>query len=162
MEDYSQLRALTERISKQIEDFYNGDLWVTDNLYTKILSLSSEVVFKRIGGHTHSIAEQLAHIIAWRNFGVQKLTGNDSFNIEDNTLSDWPTSVEWDLLKKQFKTCHYELLMAIKNFPVEKWNAIVPGRSYSFIYLINGIVEHDYYHYGQIGCVLAAIEKAAV
>lgn len=159
MENNNELKALTKRVLKQLSDFYNGDLWVTDNLYTKIFSLSSPDAFKKVKEHNHTIAQQVTHIIAWRNFGVQKLNGNDQFDIEDNSFSDWPEPDDWNIIKKEFESCHNNLISAIKNFPDEKWNLTVPGRSYSFLFLINGIVEHDYYHYGQIGSVLATIKK---
>jgi uncharacterized damage-inducible protein DinB len=159
MENNNELKAIVRSVLKQLSDFYNGDLWVTDNLTKKVFSHSSSLVMKKVNGHTHSIAEQVAHIIAWRNFGVQKLTGNSNFDIEDNSPADWPEPVEWDAVQKEFETCHQNLLAAIKNFPDEKWHSTVPGRSYSFIYLINGLVEHDYYHYGQIGVLLSALKK---
>ena len=159
MESNNGLKAIIDRVSKQLSDFYNGDLWVTDNLQKKIFSLAPGVALKKVMGHSHSIAEQIGHITAWRNFGVQKLTGNNKFDIEDNSAEDWPEPVNWDTTRKEFETIHQNLLTALKNFPIEQLHTMVPGRNYSFTFLINGIVEHDYYHYGQIGSVLAAIRK---
>ncbi|MDQ6764084.1 MAG: DinB family protein [Bacteroidota bacterium] len=159
MENKNKLAALAERVTKQLSDFYNGNLWVTENLEKKIFSLSADVTMKKVQGNTHSIAELVCHIIAWRNFGLQKLIANSAYDIEDNSAADWPLPVDWDSVRKEFDLCHHDLLNAIKSFPAEKLNATVPGRSYSFLYLINGIVEHDYYHYGQIGSVLSAIKK---
>ncbi len=156
MEIDIEIKALTERVIKQLNDFYNGDSWVTDNFEKKVFSLSPAVALKKVHGHSHSVAELVSHIIAWRNFAVQKLSGNNNFDIRDNSTADWPVAVDWIDTCKEFEACHNNLLAAIKNFPVEQWLTKVPGRNYSFVYLINGIVEHDYYHYGQIGSVLAA------
>ena len=157
--DNNNLRILTENIIKQLDDFNNGNSWVTDKLGKNVFSISPSITFKKVASHTHSVAEQLAHIVAWRNFAVQKLTGNNNFNIEDNSAADWPEPPEWNTLGKEYETCHQNLLEAIKNFPVEQLSSKVPGRSYSFMYLINGIVEHDYYHFGQINSLLAAIKR---
>lgn len=159
MESINELKAVINRASKQLSDFYNGDLWVTDNLQKKVFSLAPGEALKKVAGHSHSIAEQIGHITAWRNFAVQKLTGNNKFNVEDNSAEDWPEQVDWDMARKDFETIHQNLLTALKNFPIEQLHTTVPGRDYSFTFLINGIVEHDYYHYGQIGSVLAAIKK---
>jgi uncharacterized damage-inducible protein DinB len=159
MENNNELKALIKRVLKQLNDFYNGDSWVTDKLGINVFSHTPAVAFKKVSGHSHSVAQQVAHINAWRNFGVQKLTGNDNFNIEDNSPGDWPEPVDWNVIKKEFETCHQNLIAAITKFPDEKWHSTVPGRSYSFLYLINGIVEHDYYHFGQINVLLAAIRK---
>ena len=159
MENIVELKALTERIIQQLNNFYNGNSWVTDNFQKKILSLPGDVAMKKVPGNTHSIAALVCHINAWRNFVLQKLTGSDDYDIEDNSLADWPVPVEWDAVCKEFEACHFDLIKAIKTFPAEKLNDTVSKRSYSFIYLLNGIVEHDYYHYGQIGAVLAAIKN---
>ncbi len=159
MENINELKALIERVVKQLSDFYDGKSWVTDNFKKKILSLSDDIAMNKVQGNTHSIAALVCHINAWRNFGLQKLTGNDGYDIEDNSAADWPSPTDWSVVCKEFETCHGDLINAIKSFPVEKLNDTVPGRSYSFIYMLNGIVEHDYYHYGQIGAVLAATKN---
>lgn len=159
MENIIELKALTERVVKQLSDFYDGNSWVTENIKKKIFSLSNDVAMKKVQGNTHSIAELVCHTNSWRNFVLQKLTGNDSYDIEDNSAADWPSPPDWNTICKEFETCHLDLINAIKSFPVEKLNDTVPGRSYSFIYMLNGIVEHDYYHAGQMGSVLAAIRN---
>ncbi len=98
-------------------------------------------------------------MLAWRNFVLQKLTGNDDFDIIDNSLDDWPEVNDWETLVKKFDECHFNILQAIQKFPPEKWDYKVPLRDYTFMYLINGILEHDYYHYGQIGSILAEITR---
>ncbi len=155
----NNLKVLKESILKQLDDFNNGKSWVTDKLGKKVFSHLPLVGFKKLDNYTHSVAEQLAHIIAWRNFAVQKLTGNDHFNIEDNSPAEWPEPTDWNTLGKEYEICHQNLSDAIKDFPVEQLNSKVPGRNYSFIYLIKGIVEHDYYHFGQINSLLAAIKR---
>ncbi len=159
MENKNELKALTERIVKQLGDFYNGENWVSENLENKIFSLLPSVAFTKVNGHSHSIAELVCDIISWRNFVIQKLTGNDAYDIEDNSLIDWAAPSDWYVVRKEFDASHHNLLKSIAEFDIDKWHTKVPGRNYSFLYLINGIVEHDYYHYGQISSVLAAIKK---
>jgi len=161
MEHNSEIKAVVERFKTQLTDFYTGDSWVTDNFSEKVLSIEPGEALKKIQGHNHSIIELVGHIIAWRNFALQKLTGNDDYDVENNSAVDWPAPDDWDVIRREFEVCQKNLFTAIENFPVDRWNNIVPGRNYSFIYLITGIIQHDYYHYGQIGSVLAAIKKNA-
>lgn len=159
MENRMELNAVKGRVIQQLNAFYDGDLWVTHNFKSRIFSLSSDEANKTLPGNTHSIAQLTAHMIAWRNFGLQKLTGNNDFDIEDNTPGDWPVAGDWMMLLQEFEACHANLVSAIQEFPVGKLHATVPGRDYTFLFLLNGIVEHDYYHYGQIGSVLAGINR---
>lgn len=157
--DNNYLSAINDSVLKKLDDFNNGNSWVTDKLGKNVFSNSPSVAFKSVDNYSHSVAEQLSHIIASRNFAVQKLTANDDFNIEDNSPADWHRPSEWNALSREYESCHQNLLAAIKNFPVQQLTSKVPGRSYSYMYLINGIVQHDYYHFGQINSLLAAIKK---
>jgi len=159
MEENKEIKSVVENLLKQLDGLYNGKSWVTDKIGKNIFSQADSVAYKKVAGHSHSVAGLVVHIIAWRNFGVQKLTGNDDFDIEDNFLQDWPEPQDWPAIQNNFEVCHQNLLTAIQNFPVERWHSIVPLRSYSFLYLINGILEHDYYHFGQINVLLAAIRS---
>jgi uncharacterized damage-inducible protein DinB len=156
--DNNEIKVVVERAKTQLTDFYNGDSWVTDNFNTKVLSIEPFEALKKIQGHNHSVAQLVGHINAWRNFALQKLTGNNDYDIDDESTENWPEPNDWNVIHGDFESCHQNLLTAIENFPVDRWNSMVPGRNYSFLYLITGITEHDYYHYGQIGSVLAAIK----
>jgi uncharacterized damage-inducible protein DinB len=159
MKDNSDIKYEIKRISNQLGDFYTGNSWVTDNVSNRVFPITSFAAFKKISGHHHSIAELMCHIIAWRNFAIQKLTGNNEYDIEDNSIADWPVPVEWDTVQNEFEVCHHNLLNAIENFAIEQWHSKVPRRNYTYLFLINGIVQHDYYHYGQIASLLAALKK---
>ncbi len=158
MENNSEIKAVAERAKAQLAEFYNGNSWVTENFSKKVLFINAGDAFKKMQGHNHSVAQLVEHITAWRNFALQKLTGNDGFDIKDES-ADWPQPNDWNITCKEFEACHNNLLSAMESFSIDRWNSTVPGRNYSFIYLINGIIQHDYYHYGQIGSVLAAIKK---
>lgn len=149
-----------ESLLQRLENFYNGNSWVTNQVGIGVFDIDSRVAFKKLPGYHHSVAQILAHLIAWRNFGVQKLSGNGNFDIEDNSPADWPVPNDWPQLKDRFVICHKNLFMAISNFDPEKWDSRVPLREYSFLYLANGIIEHDYYHFGQINALLAAIRNS--
>jgi uncharacterized damage-inducible protein DinB len=151
--------TIVNDVIKQLNTFYNGDPWVTENFSSRILSLNPEEALAKTEGHNHTISQLVGHIAAWTNFAVQKLTGNDEYDIEDNSIVDWPAGDDWKNIRDEFEIAHKKLLVAIRDWPAEKWNAKVPGRNYTFIYLINGLLQHAWYHYGQIGSVLAAVNK---
>ena len=159
MNNEVKAKIIIENVISQFDDFYNGDNWVSQNFKERVLSLREDIAQRKMVNHSHSIEQLTAHVIAWRNFGVQKLTGNDAFDIEDNSINDWPATSNWSDVKQEFDTLHHHLIKAIKSFPLQKWSETVPLRSYSFTYLLNGILQHDYYHYGQIASLLAAIER---
>ncbi|MEO8764567.1 MAG: DinB family protein [Ginsengibacter sp.] len=157
--EQNEIKAVVERAKLQLAEIYDGDPWVTENLNVRVFSLKGSQALKKVKGHNHSVAQLLGHITAWRNFVLQKLTGNNDYDIKDESPVNWPEPNDWDVICSEFKKCHVKLLSAVENFPSDRWDSLVPGRNYSFLYLIAGIVQHDYYHYGQIGSVLAALKN---
>ncbi len=157
MPDRDDIRAEVASFSQQLSDFYNGDSWVTYNLHRRIFPLDSSVAFKKLMQHHHCIAEQLQHITSWRYFALQKLIGNHNFDIVDNSASDWPQGKDWNAIKNEFVQTHHALLKAVADFDIDKWNSIVPGRTYNFLFLLKGVVHHDYYHYGQMTSLLSVL-----
>ena len=153
------MNTLTEQIAYQLNEFYSGDQWVTENFENKVALLDAETALKRIPGFNHNIAEIVEHMAAWRYFVYRKLQGDTEFDIIDNTTADWPEPEAWQLTLNNFYQSQSSLTKALNEFPAERLGDIVPGRSYDFAYLIKGILQHDYYHYGQIGCLIAAQEK---
>ncbi len=159
METDIETKAIVERVKTQLTEFYNGSCWVTDNFSKKVLSIDQREAVMEIPGFNHSVAGLVGHITAWRNFALQKLTGNNNYDIKDESAVNWPDNKDWNAVIREFETCNHALISAIDRFSIERWNTTVPGRNYSFLYLVTGIIQHDYYHYGQIGSVLAAIKK---
>lgn len=149
--------TLKEQIIAQLTEFHKGDEpWVTESFEDKVAILTAEKALKKLPAFNHTIAEIVAHMTAWRNFVSKKLQGDVTFDITDNTKSDWPDAVSWAETLNDFRQSQAILIHALNNFPDHKWKDIVPMRSYDFSYLVKGIVQHDYYHYGQIGCLIAA------
>lgn len=150
------MNNLKEQIIEQVNEFYNGDQWVSENFINKVAILTPEMALKRIPAFNHTISELVAHMTAWRNFVSRKLQGDAAFDIEDNTKSDWPDADSWTDTLKDFEESQAFLIRSLSNFREDQWEAIVPTRSYNFAYMVKGVVQHDYYHYGQIGCLIAA------
>lgn len=158
MEMNTEFKPIVDNAKVQLSEFYNGKSWVTDNFKKRVFSLPQDAALKKIKGFSHSVAELVSHMNAWRNFVLQKLTGNKDYDIEESSSVNWSNQNNWDKLRDDFELCHNDLLRAIENFPAERWNEKVPGRKYTFLYLICGVIQHDYYHYGQIGAMLSAIK----
>lgn len=151
-----------QNVKQQLVDFYEGALWVTEPFKIKVASLPESVALQKKEPFVYSIAGQVAHMAAWRNFVHQKISGNSAFNIEDNSPEDWPQVSDWSEVLRIFEQSQQDLLKDLDTFDLQRMNDIVPGRSYSFSYLLTGIVQHDLYHYGQIGTILAVFNRMAI
>jgi uncharacterized damage-inducible protein DinB len=103
--------------------------------------------------NTHSIIELATHMTAWRNFVLQKLSGNSDFEVSEEM--NFPTTRDWTKAMADLEKSQLALLEAIEKFQEEKLTELVPGVSthYTFYTLLHGIIHHDTYHTGQISMI---------
>jgi uncharacterized damage-inducible protein DinB len=142
-------------IRQQIRLSFEGEAWVGTSLFTSIKDLPIAQVFNRPIPKAHSIAELVRHMTAWRKYVVEKLKGNDSFEITLNTDADWLVFEEvneqiWKDTLTALQDSQTKLLTLLKDFPDSHLTALVTGKEYTFYVLLHGIIQHDYYHLGQI------------
>lgn len=154
--------TLLASVRQQLVDFYSGTNWVADNLADRLARLSADQALAHPAGHSHSIAGQVAHLIAWRGFVTQHLQGNGAFDIEMDTTADWPEVHDWQALQASLAHSQEVLLRAIDSFDPARWHEKTGNRDYTYGFLLQGTIHHDYYHYGHIGAALAALRRQEV
>ena len=105
--------------------------------------------------NAHSIWELVLHIAAWdgavrrRMGGVAvKLTDAENFP----AVKD-PSEAAWGKALVEVRRAHEELIAAVEGFPEKSLWKPVPGKKgahYNFYYMLQGAVQHELYHAGQI------------
>lgn len=143
---------------------FSGEPWYGNSLLKQLEGLHPEMAIFRIGRDSHNIIEIVTHITLWREFVVQKLKGNKEFNLAFNTIEEWPgfdTCSKEDLDKAIISLNENQkvLLIEIDKFEESDLTVTVPGRQYSFFYMLEGINQHDIYHSGQIGLIKSVYLK---
>ncbi|MEO9475028.1 MAG: hypothetical protein ABJG41_05825 [Cyclobacteriaceae bacterium] len=58
------------------------------------------------------------------------------------------------------KATQKELIQNIDRSDEALLNKTVPGKDYTFAYLIKGVIDHDIYHLGQLYYLISAAKKA--
>ena len=148
-----------DRIADQISRGFDGDAWHGDPL-TKILdgiSAAQASAHPVVGAH--SIWEIVNHLRAWRPAIVTRLSGKP---LELSGKDDWPPVTDssdsaWRNCLSDLRQRHETLLQAVRAFPENKLDENAPHREHSYYVMLQGIVQHDLYHAGQI----AILKKAA-
>lgn len=140
-----------ERIANSIKQTYDGDAWHGPSLKEVLSKISQEQCAARIG-NSHSIIELVLHMVAWRNFTIKKLNGDENYDVSE--AENFPKSADWQKALALLDQSQNDLLAALANFNDAKLSDVVPMRNYSFNKLLHGIVEHDIYHQGQITMII--------
>lgn len=95
----------------------------------------------------------LAHIIVWMNFVQDQLKGINT-KIDLNSPEDWPdVSGQNQNLILEFESAYDQLVKTVLNFKTENWDIKFEDSKYSYRELVEGILEHNLYHMGQIAWI---------
>jgi len=77
------------------------------------------------------------------------------FDIVTDSVADWPPYLEekpaaWRPALEELQENQRKLVAALRAWPDEQLYDTVPRRPFSFAFLVNGLIQHDVYHLGQI------------
>jgi hypothetical protein len=150
------------RISDQLQRAFSGDPWHGPPLQELIEGVTAEQARSRPFLSAHTIWELVLHIDVYVHAAVEALDGIPMPKLY-GTEMDWPPIAEsepqaWIADKDRLLANADRLAIAIRSLPTdEKLRGTVPGRDYSFYYLLHGIVQHSLYHGGQIAMVKKAV-----
>ncbi len=148
-----------DRIADQISRGFDGDAWHGDPLMKILDGVSARQAAAHSINDAHSIWEIVNHISAWRPAIVTRLSGKAA---ELKGKDDWPpvtdtSDAAWRNCLSDLRQRHNALMQAVRAFPENKLNQNAPNRDHSNYVMLQGIVQHDLYHAGQI----AILKKAA-
>jgi uncharacterized damage-inducible protein DinB len=111
-----------------------------------------EADFHRAIGH-RTIAQLVGHIVAWRRNTALRFRGMPRPKIKLNSPEDWPDysdKTKAEMLAELAETKD-GMLQALAEFDYEKINEkLHPDYYYTYRHALDGTVQHDIYHLGQI------------
>ncbi|WP_367913294.1 DinB family protein [Leadbetterella sp. DM7] len=140
------------RIIDNIDTVFRGDAWHGPSVMEMINSLPESKLRENQPFSRQSIAQNIYHLTAYRNFVIEKLKDNIHFRLETDE-ENWGTEEALKdpvQLKKNLVETHNRLLTKLEEFDDELLSKNVPGEYYDFYKLLNGLIQHDTYHLGMI------------
>ena len=144
-----------DELIQKFEEIYNGKPWHGTSVRSLIVGIDERHFNAPVSPKKKTIAHLLEHMLAWRGFAIEKLKGNESFDIPMNSESDWPEPIERHDYKIYYldllDTTQKELLELIKSKNNDWLSEQTLNKSYQNDFLLQGVIEHDIYHSGQIG-----------
>lgn len=150
-------------IAEQLKDAYDGEPWFGRSLNEILNEIDTEIIFEKPEGQ-HSIVELLWHMITWKEFTISRLRNDGNTSVKYFEENDWreldhSDKTLWQQGLQQFSKLHNELLEVIRQQKDEILSQRVSERKYDFRKLLNGIVQHDIYHLGQIAYIKKMLQK---
>lgn len=158
-------QVLIKNILRQLHELQEGSLWFDQFFRDKMEKLSDAEAFIRPIPELHGVAEHISHILEWRKECLLRFNGQRRDLM--NTADDWKEDIElrkigWTNLKNQFYESTVTLTNALENQDDTYLDIPFLDTEYNFHYLIEGIIQHDLYHLGQISLTIKLMKNTTV
>lgn len=153
----------TKRIAEQLRLVLSGDTWTGICAKEILAGITAEQAALRPLANAHTIWELVLHIETYLAAARDPLAGKPMPHIY-KTPADWrvpedTSAAAWKEAVAQVQRSGKALAEAIERFDPARLGDTVPNRQYSFYYLLHGVVQHTFYHLGQIMMVKKAASR---
>ena len=167
MTDSSQRTFLID----QLERAHAGDPWHGSSRAVLVADVTADEARRRPGSAVHSIWELVLHMTAWTREVTRRLHGGKA---ADPEMGDWPAlpaapdDRAWRAALAALDEAHVALRDTVRELdsirlaaPVGDERNAALGTGVTFAQTINGLVQHDAYHSGQIAIVKKLLRGAS-
>lgn len=143
-------------IANQLQEAFEGDAWFGRNARSLLADVNASVAVEHPQGQ-HSIIELVLHMINWKQFAISSLSSNGKglhyFETRDWQQCPNATHRFWAETLADLWHTQSTLIALLKGLNDAILNEQVPERNYNFRKLLNGVLQHDIYHLGQIAYI---------
>jgi uncharacterized damage-inducible protein DinB len=145
----------TQYIIKSFESTLSEQPWFGRAVY-EILGEVDETKANTKPNHTeHSMIDLLWHMNTWAEFTLGGLENRTVEQMKIIEANDWrtidPKTHTWKKGIEQLKATHNKIIELLKQKEDDNYlGDIVPLRKYNFRFLLNGLIQHNIYHLGQV------------
>ncbi len=142
-----------QQLASRLREIVLNGTWVANTNYkNELTALPVSTATTKIGAF-NTIAD-LAQHIHYYTAGVLNVFRGGTLDIKDQYSFDFPavtTQEQWDAILERFFADTEELAKLIEKLPEEKLDGVFVDEKYStYRRNIDGMIEHSYYHLGQI------------
>ncbi|MEM6967589.1 MAG: DinB family protein, partial [Bacteroidota bacterium] len=143
---------LSAQIANQFREVQLNGKWIATNLKTEIADVNLDQATTKVG--TLNTIAALAYHVNYYIAGLIEVFEGDQLNIRDKYSFDLPplkTETEWDNLKKKIWQDAERFAELVEQMPDEKlFTGFVKEEYGTYFRNIVGMIEHAYYHLGQV------------
>lgn len=143
------------------EVYLNGKWIANTNYQEQILTIEWKDATKKIG-ELNSIALLLFHICYYLK-GIQQVLDGGPLEIKDKysfTMPEIKSSEDWEKLVKDFLSCAASFADSVEQLNDEIFDNVFVDEKYgNYQRNIEAVIEHSYYHLGQICLINKMIQQ---
>jgi uncharacterized damage-inducible protein DinB len=148
--------------TQQIADAYRAatvkKAWYGPSLAELLAQTSPELATTPPATGAHSISQLLQHLLLW-NERVRNTTDTCPLPLWQAEKEWAEPPIPWDALVARWNQSRDLLEQRLRNFPPADLAKQVPGRGYSYEFMLEGIVQHTIWHAGQIAMISSILRS---
>ena len=147
----------------QLQESYNGDPWFGRNAEKLLGEVTETLAFQKPNGQ-HSIAELVWHMVNWREFVISRFKKDETKDLHYFEANDWRQLDHsdrslWQHGLQKLNETQELLINILQDQSDSSLDKTVEERTYNYRNLLNGIVQHDIYHLGQIAYLVKFLNQ---
>jgi uncharacterized damage-inducible protein DinB len=142
----------SKRIIKLFENLYNGSPWIDVTIVPILKNITASQAAKKVLPNCNSIWEITNHIIAWRINVLKRIQGHLITTPSNNYIKEVKiiTNTAWEATLKKLELTQKDWIIFLKKVKKEDFEKIYTSNNLTYYEHIQGIIQHDAYHLGQI------------
>ena len=143
-----------ESIIRNLENTLDGTPWYGRPVYALLREVDPSIAYKKLSPNSHSLADLLYHMLTWAEFTLKRIEKDNSQDLETFEKVDWreidPAVHDWDEGLAALIATHQQIIAHLQTKDEFFLSETVDYRQYNFRFLLNGLIQHNIYHAGQI------------
>ena len=147
-----------QSIIRDLENTLDGDPWYGRPVYAMLREVDSSIALKKPTAAAHSLTDILYHMLTWAEFTLKRIEKDKINDLAAFEKMDWrnidPEIHDWDEGLGAFIAFHQQIIALLQTRDDTFLNEIVDYRQFNFRYLLNGLVQHNIYHVGQVAYLI--------
>ena len=152
-----------ERIREQLKRAFEGSAWHGPSVMEVLNDVTAHQAASRVFPGAHTIWELALHIGAWEGACLTRLHGERA---ELTDAEDWPAVIEttesaWQRCKSNLVDGNLKLRDAIASLDERRLDEPILSGMPSVYITVQGVVQHDLYHAGQIAILKKALKEGS-
>jgi uncharacterized damage-inducible protein DinB len=155
---------IAEQLAENLLSVFEGGNWTEVSIADVLSDISYVEANAKTAASKNSIAGLVHHLMYWNGVILQRIQDHDLEIPEANgfDVEVLASEKDWQSLIAQTKHSFTELAKAIKLFPADRLNHPTNFGKSTFRKNLFGIVEHAYYHLGQIVMIKKLIRSRPI
>jgi uncharacterized damage-inducible protein DinB len=142
-----------QSIIRNMENVMYVHPWYGDAVMPMLKKIHPAVVYIN-PKNSHAAIEILYHMIAWAQFTVDAVNGKDVQGEVGQIPQNWrgidPKIHTWSAALDELEQTHQQLVALLQTKDDSFLKEKLPNRDYNYRFLLNGLMQHNIYHLGQI------------